>query len=547
MQYSHSRIETFNFCKYAYKIKYLDKIEIVSTYNADNPLLIGLLLHESIEKGLNEAEKSYYSKFNVLDDNQINEVIKVQEVLPKILELLPKGGMYEFQLSNGDFIGYLDYLVETSPNNYDLYDFKYSNNTENYKNSRQLSLYKYQFEKTYPGKKINNLFYLMVPKVQIKQKKSENLYEFRKRIKEETGNPFLLQVEYDSNKVIGWLEDIKKEKETTLYPKCNNPWCSYCNMDINNNLLGEEIMILPSIERRNLEQDKKHVVWIYGAPFTGKTTFANNFPVPLMLNTDGNIKFVDAPFIKMANEVTMNGRVKNTKLAWDVFKDTIDELEKKDNEFKTIIVDLIEDMYEHCRIYTYKKLGIEHESDNSFKAWDVVRTEFLSTIKRLMMLDYDNIILISHEDTTKDITKRTGDKVTAIKPNISDKIANKLAGMVDIVARVVANGDERTLEFKQDEVIFGGGRLANIKDSIIPLNHEEFLKIYDNNEIKNKPSTRDKKAEVEETPRTRKSTRNKKVEETQETVENEPETKNVEEVEVEPEEIKTRTRRRKRA
>lgn len=545
MQYSHSRIESFNFCKYAYKMKYIDKLNTITTYRADNPLMIGLLLHESIEKGLHEAEKLYYSKFNLLDDNQVNEVIKVQEVLPKVLNLLPKGGIHEFQLSNSDFIGYLDYLVETSPNNYDLYDFKYSNNTENYKNSRQLSLYKYQFEKTYPGKKINNLFYLMVPKVQIKQKKSENLYEFRKRIKEETKDPFLLQVEYDSNKVIGWLEDIKKEKETTLYPKCSNPWCSYCNMDINNNLLGEEIMILPSIERRNIEQDKKHVVWIYGAPFTGKTTFANDFPIPLMLNTDGNIKFVDAPFVKMANEVTMNGRVKNTKLAWDVFKDTIDELEKKDNEFKTIIVDLVEDLYEHCRIYTYKKLGIEHESDNSFKAWDVVRTEFLSTIKRLMMLDYDNIILISHEDTTKDITKRTGDKVTAIKPNISDKIANKLAGMVDIVARVVANGDERTLEFKQDEVIFGGGRLTNIKDSIIPLDYNEFLKIYDNNEEKS--SVRSRKTETEEVKKTRKATRNKKVEEVEEveTKSDVEEPKDIEEVEAE--EIKTRTRRRKRA
>lgn len=542
MQYSHSRIEFFNFCKYTYKMKYIDKLNVITTYRADNPLMIGLLLHESIEKGLHEAEKLYYSNFNLLDDSQVNEVIKVQEVLPKILGLLPKGGVYEFQLSNSDFIGYLDYLVETSPNNYDLYDFKYSNNTENYKNSRQLSLYKYQFEKTYPGKKINNLFYLMVPKVQIKQKKSENLYEFRKRIKEETGDPFLLQVEYDSNKVIGWLEDIKKEKETTIYPKCSNPWCSYCNMDINNNLSGEEIMILPSIERRNIEQDKKHVVWIYGAPFTGKTTFANDFPVPLMLNTDGNIKFVDAPFIKMANEVTMNGRVKNTKLAWDIFKDTIDELEKKDNEFKTIIVDLVEDLYEHCRIYTYKKLGIEHESDNSFKAWDVVRTEFLSTIKRLMMLDYDNIILISHEDTTKDITKRTGDKVTAIKPNISDKIANKLAGMVDIVARVVANGDERTLEFKQDEVIFGGGRLTNIKNSIIPLDYNEFLKIYDNNE--EKLSVRGRKTETEEVKKTRKATRNKKVEEVEAESEVE-EPKDI--VEAEAEEIKTRTRRRKRA
>ena len=202
-----------------------------------------------------------------------------------------------------------------------------------------------------------------------------------------------------------------------------------------------------------------------------------------MLNTDGNIKFVDAPYISIANKVEINGRIKNTQLAWDIFKEVIDELEKKDNEFKTIIIDLVEDLYEHCRLYVYKKLNIEHESDNSFKAWDIVTTEFLSTMKRLMMLDYENIVIISHEDTSKDITKKSGDKITSIRPNIREKVANKVAGMVDIVARVVANGDERTLEFKQNEVVFGGGRLTSIKDTVIPLDYEEFLKVYNQGKV----------------------------------------------------------------
>lgn len=70
---------------------------------------------------------------------------------------------------------------------------------------------------------------------------------------------------------------------------------------------------------------------------------------------------------------------------------------------------------------------------------------------------YENIILISHEDTSKDITKKGGDKITAIKPNMQDKVALKVAGMVDIVARIVADGDDRTFNFKSNEVIFGGG------------------------------------------------------------------------------------------
>ena len=94
-----------------------------------------------------------------------------------------------------------------------------------------------------------------------------------------------------------------------------------------------------------------------------------------------------------------------------------------------------------------------------FHAWDKVRGEFLNTLKRLMNLDYENIILISHEDTSKDITRKGGDKITAIKPNLQEKVANKVAGMVDVVARIVADGDARTFSFKSNEVIFGGGRL----------------------------------------------------------------------------------------
>jgi hypothetical protein len=197
-----------------------------------------------------------------------------------------------------------------------------------------------------------------------------------------------------------------------------------------------------------------------------------------MLNTDGNVTFVDAAFVPIKNEVKVEGRITKTTLAWEIFKDVIDELEKKENTFETLVVDLVEDLYEHCRLYMYQQMGITHESDDSFRAWDKVRTEFLSTLKRLMNLDYENVILISHEDTSKDITRKGGDKITAIKPNIQEKTANKVAGMVHIVARVVADGEVRTLSFKQNEVIFGGGRLTAVKNEI-PLDYDEFLKIFD--------------------------------------------------------------------
>ena len=143
-----------------------------------------------------------------------------------------------------------------------------------------------------------------------------------------------------------------------------------------------------------LEETTKRKLWIYGGAFSGKRQHLWIPPSPLNLNTDGNIQFVTIlQYLPIKD--TMEGRQKI--LAWDVFKKAIDELEKTagQNGFKTIIVDLLEDTYESCRLFMYDRLGITHESDDSFRAWDKVRTEFLSTIRRLMNLDYENIVLIS--------------------------------------------------------------------------------------------------------------------------------------------------------
>lgn len=279
-------------------------------------------------------------------------------------------------------------------------------------------------------------------------------------------------------------------------------------------------MILPSNERVEVIPKKElKKIWLYGAPFSGKTTFADQAPTPLNLNTDGNVKYVTMPRLEIKDQVKVEGSAGRERtvrtFAWQIFKDVIDELEKQQNNFETIVVDLLEDTYEYCRLFMYDKLDIEHESDDSFRAWDKVRTEFLSTLRKLLNLNY-NIILISHEDSSKDITKKTGDKITSIKPNIADKIANKIAGMVDIVARVVVESDDtRILSFKGDEVIFGGGRLKGIKQTQIELTWNALVDTYgqikvagdvltdestNNAPVEEKP-TRKARCKVEETPK----------------------------------------------
>ncbi len=477
-------------------MRYLDRVKTLPPTNADNALLLGQAIHTGIEKGTDAGIQAYYDSFPVADDAHVNEAIKLEYWIPKVKALLPEGGKFEETISDKDFIGFMDYLVPVGNWEFDLYDFKYSNNVKNYLKSGQLHEYKHFFERMHIGQRIRKLFFVFIPKVAIKQKKNEDVLTFRKRIQEalEQGEIQIVEIDFDYTKVVDFTLKIKNALEAKAFEKEPNYLCNWCEYQ-DYCEKGVDYMLLPSNERRNIESITKKVVWLYGAPFSGKTFLANKFPEPLMLNTDGNIKFVDSPFLSIRDEVKVEGRQTRRTLAWEVFKEAISELEKKENGFKTIVVDLLEDCYEHCRVYMYSKLGITHESDDSFSAWDKVRTEFLSTLKRLMNLDYENIILISHEDRSKDITRKSGDKLTSIKPNLQDKVATKVAGMVDIVARVVADGDERVLSFKTNEVIFGGGRLT-VTAKEIPLNYDSFMDVYAEANSKTKQSASGASAEA---------------------------------------------------
>lgn len=527
MQFSYSRVSNYERNPLEYKLRYLEGLTTLPRYDPEDPLVVGTAMHELIQKN-KDAIKQYLMSYPLVTDKHINEAIKLELLSKKALAVLPATGKYEVTLSNQDYIGFIDMLVKNEDGTFDIWDFKYSNSIENYMKSAQLHLYKYYLEQT--GRKVKHLRYLFIPKVRLKQKQTESLYDFRQRLKRAINKDYqvtIKEVEYNPNKVIEWLASVKHALEAKEFPlNEDDPFWKFSEFH-DYVEKGEDYMILPSVTRRTLDKITQRKIWIYGEPFTGKTTFANEFPNPLMLNTDGNIKYVDAAFIPIKDEVTTTGRRTSRKFAWDVFKEAVDELEKGDNEFKTIVVDLLEDLYEDCRLYMYDKLGIEHESDDSFRAWDKVRTEFLSNIKRLMNLDYENIVLISHEDKSRDFTSKNGSKFSTVSPNLQEKVANKISGMVDIVARLVVEDGEHLLSFKTSPNQFGGGRLK-LSQAEIPSTYEDLKEVFD--ESLKAPKKQRKQTKLEEPEH----------KETPEKEEPTEETESVDEVEEKP------RRRRKR-
>lgn len=120
-------------------------------------------------------------------------------------------------------------MIHNPEGTVDVIDFKYSNNIDNYINSKQVHLYKYYLEKL--GFKVRNLGYLFIPKTNVRMKKTEDTYQFRKRLQQTLKNKMLQlkKVEYDQNKVKEFINEIKILEKDNIYEKNETKLCDWCD------------------------------------------------------------------------------------------------------------------------------------------------------------------------------------------------------------------------------------------------------------------------------------------------------------------------------
>ena len=233
MRFSYSNISTFSQCPYQWFLKYKERLKTIPETNADNPLWLGLGLHKGIECGVEAGLKEYKSHFNVLTDENINYIMQLEYQIPRVIDLLPEGGEHELKIETEDFVGFIDYVCGDT-----LYDFKFSNNIDNYIKSPQLSIYKYYLERVRPDIKINHLKYVFVPKISIRQrhkaKPPETIMEFRKRLQEhlKASEIKIIGVDYDKDSISQFQNCCQLLKGVKRFPKNATKLCNWCNFQI---------------------------------------------------------------------------------------------------------------------------------------------------------------------------------------------------------------------------------------------------------------------------------------------------------------------------
>lgn len=230
IRFSYSNVSTFCSCPYKWYLSYVKRFKTLPECNADNALWLGLGLHKGIECGVEAGIAEYKSHFNIITDDNLNWITQLEYQIPRVIELLPEGGEHELEIKLDNFVGYIDYIHGDT-----LYDFKFSNNIDNYIKSPQLSIYKHYIEQVRPDIKINHLKYVFVPKINIRQKfkakPPETLQEFRNRLLEhlEASEIKIVEVDYSEESITQFHDCCKFISQCEEFPKNPTKLCDWCS------------------------------------------------------------------------------------------------------------------------------------------------------------------------------------------------------------------------------------------------------------------------------------------------------------------------------
>jgi len=179
-------------------------------------------------------------------------------------------------------------------------------------------------------------------------------------------------------------------------------------------------MILPKNEPKKADVTPKNIL-IWGESMSGKTYLAKEFESPLIINTDGNASKITTPSVFIKN--------------FTEFKEVIEELEKGKHTFKTLIIDLIDDLETMVINHICSLAKVESLADiafgKGFNTFNSIWKNLMMTLTQMNM----NVIFISH------IVEKMDGQSSYQAPALSQKCLNACMGRCDIVIKTQKIGN----------------------------------------------------------------------------------------------------------
>ena len=160
------------------------------------------------------------------------------------------------------------------------------------------------------------------------------------------------------------------------------------------------------------------IFFIWGQSMHGKTYLARQFPSPIIINTDGNGKKISTPHVDVYD--------------FETFVKVLDEIEEGNHTYKTIVIDLVDDIKSFLEDYVCRKHKVENLADAGFgKAYGDVKATWKRLMIKLTQLPY-YVVFISH---VIQITDEYDKNTTIEQPSLEQKYLNMTKGRTDVMIR----------------------------------------------------------------------------------------------------------------
>ena len=172
-------------------------------------------------------------------------------------------------------------------------------------------------------------------------------------------------------------------------------------------------------ENEPMEKDiTPKVFFLWGQSMHGKTYLARQFPDPIIINTDGNGKKIDTPHVDVYD--------------FETFVNVLREIEEGKHTFKTIVIDLVDDIKTFLEEYVCKKYDVENLADAGFgKGYGDVKATWKRLMIRLTQLPY-YVVFISH---VVQLTDEYDKNKTIEQPSLEQKYLNMTKGRTDVMIK----------------------------------------------------------------------------------------------------------------
>lgn len=225
--------------------------------------------------------------------------------------------------------------------------------------------------------------------------------------------------------------------------------------------------ILPKNERKVAKETPRNFV-IYGATMHGKTYFADEFPNPLNLNTDGNAEMIETPSINIRNERNAKGEI--IKSASDLLSEIILELETTNHTFETVVIDVIDDIVTLFEQEIIEEHGVRSVGDIPYgkghQMLEMMVRVFVMRLKELSMKKHINVLYLSR------LTVIEENNVEVYQPSLKLKWLNIVNGNSDytILCRKIGKNYIRKVESKRKNYTrekIDDERIAKLLDTVI--------------------------------------------------------------------------------